>query len=309
MSGAILLGVLLLLLLGALLALFWMEDEEEWEAEDPERPSERERLARWLSERWARAKEWHRRGERALRRRLAEADLPWRPVEFIGLVLGATALGTWIGLAVYRLPGLVLLGAAAGAALPFLFLRHRREARRRRLEGQLADALFLIAGVLRTGGSLYRALEEAAGRLPPPLADEFRRVLIEVQLGFSLAEALEHMRARVPSEELALALTAIQINQQVGGNLAEFLERVAMRIHERVYLQNEIRTLTAAYRLSAQILAALPLALWLILFPLNRRYMMRFFTSGVAGYALLGLMLMLVLLGFLVIRRMTRLSV
>jgi tight adherence protein B len=117
------------------------------------------------------------------------------------------------------------------------------------------------------------------------------------------------MRARVPSEELALALTAIQINQQVGGNLAEFLERVAMRIHERVYLQNEIRTLTAAYRLSAQILAALPLALWLILFPLNRRYMMRFFTSGVAGYALLGLMLMLVLLSFLVIRRMTRLSV
>jgi len=164
MSGAILLGVLLLLLLGALLALFRMEDEEEWEAEDPERPSERERLARWLSERWARAKEWHRRGERALRRRLAEADLPWRPVEFIGLVLGATALGTWIGLAVYRLPGLVLLGAAAGAALPFLFLRHRREARRRRLEGQLADALFLIAGVLRTGGSLGR---QPGGSLRP----------------------------------------------------------------------------------------------------------------------------------------------
>jgi hypothetical protein len=79
MSGAILLGVLLLLLLGALLALFRME--EEWEAEDPERPSERERLARWLSERWARAKEWHRRGERALRRRLAEADLPYRHLD------------------------------------------------------------------------------------------------------------------------------------------------------------------------------------------------------------------------------------
>ena len=308
MSGVILLGGLLLLLLGALLYL-WMGDEEEEEAEDPERLSARERLARWLSEWWARAREWHHRGERALRRRLAEADLPWRPVEFLGLILGTTALGAWIGLAIYRLPGLVLLSAAAGAALPLLFLRHRREARRHRLEGQLADALFLIAGILRTGGSLYRALEEAAGKLPPPLADEFRRVLIEVRLGFSLSEALEHMRTRVPSEELALALTAIQINQQVGGNLAEFLERVAMRIQERVYLQNEIRTLTAAYRLSAQILAALPLVLWLILFPLNRRYMMRFFTSGVAGYALLGLMLLLVLLGFLVIRRMTRLSV
>ncbi|WP_322801801.1 type II secretion system F family protein [Thermoflexus sp.] len=245
---------------------------------------------------------------RGLRRRLAEADLPWHPLEWMGLTVGLAALGAWIGLQVYRLHGFALLGALAGGALPFLFLHHRRDVRRRRLELQLADALFLIAGVLRAGGSMVRAIEEIAVKLPSPIADEFRRVLIEVRLGFSITEALEHMRERVPSEDLSLAITAIQIHQQVGGNLSEFLERVASRIRERVHLQNEIRVMTASYRLSAQILAVLPLFLWLVLFPLNRRYMMRFFTSGLPGYAMLGLILLLVLLGLLVIRRMMRVS-
>ncbi|MER3468708.1 MAG: secretion system protein, partial [Thermoflexus sp.] len=128
-------------------------------------------------------------------------------------------------------------------------------------------------------------------------------------LGIPLAQALEHLRARVPSEDLSMAITAIQIHQQVGGNLPESLERVAARIRERVYLRDEIRALTASQRLSAQIMAVLPLVLWLILFPLNRRYMMRFFTSGLLGYALLALILFLVLAGLLVVRRATRLEV
>ncbi|GBD08884.1 hypothetical protein HRbin22_01127 [Candidatus Thermoflexus japonica] len=245
---------------------------------------------------------------RWLRRRLAEADLPWHPLEWMGLTMGLAALGAWIGLQVYRLPGFALLGALMGGTLPFLFLRHRREARRRRLELQLADALLLIARTLQAGGSLYRAFEEIARQLPPPIAEEFRRVMLEVRLGLSITEALEHMRERVPSEDLSLAITAIQINQQVGGNLSEFLEKVASRIRERVHLQNEIRVLTASYRLSAQILTALPLLLWLVLFPINRRYMMRFFTSGLPGYAMLGLILFLVLLGLLIVHRMTRVS-
>ncbi len=247
-------------------------------------------------------------GERRLRRLLREADLPWHPAEWIGLTLGLMALGAWVGHRIYRLPGFILLGILIGGVLPFLFLRHRREVRQRRLENQLADALLLIARTLQAGGSLYTAFEQIARQFPPPIADEFRRALLEIQLGFSISEALEHMRARVPSEDLSLAITAIQINQQVGGNLPEFLERVAARIHERVHIQNEIRVMTASYRLSAYILVALPLLLWLILFPINRRYMMRFFTSGLAGYAMLGLILVLVLLGFLVIRRITRVS-
>lgn len=265
-------------------------------------------VQRWLRERLAGLRDLERRITRGLRRRLAEADLPWHPLEWMGLTMGLAALGAWAGLQIYRLPGFVLLGALAGGALPFLLLHHRRDVRRRRLEVQLADALFLIAGVLRAGGSMVRAIEEVAVRLPSPIADEFRRVLIEVRLGFSLAEALEHMRARVPSEDLSLAITAIQIHQQVGGNLSEFVERVASRIQERVHLQNEIRVMTASYRLSAQILTVLPLFLWLVLFPLNRRYMMRFFTSGLPGYAMLGLILLMVLLGLLMVRRMMRVS-
>ncbi len=246
--------------------------------------------------------------ERRLRQLLREANLPWHPAEWIGLTLGLMALGAWIGHRIYRLPVFVMLGVLTGGALPFLFLRHRRETRKQRLEAQLADALLLIARTLQSGGSLYTAFGQIAHGFPPPIAEEFQRALLEIQLGFSLSEALEHMRARVPSEDLSLAITAIQINQQVGGNLSEFLERVAARIRDRVHIQHEIRVMTASYRLSAQILTALPVLLWLVLFPLNRRYMMRFFTSGLAGYAMLGLILVLVLLGFLVIRRITRVS-
>ncbi len=245
---------------------------------------------------------------RWLRRRLAEADLPWHPLEWVGLTMGLMALGAWLGLQVYRLPGFALLGALAGGALPFLVLRHRRESRRQRLEFQLADALLLISRTLQAGGSLYMAFEQIARQFPPPISEEFQRALLEVRLGFSLSEALGHMQERIPSEELSLAIMAIQINQQVGGNLSEFLEKVAARIQERVHIQNEIRVLTASYRLSAQILTVLPLLLWLVLFPLNRRYMMRFFTSGLSGYAMLGLILLLVLLGLLVTRRISRVS-
>lgn len=288
-----------------------------WGLEPPPDPIE-ERLQAaqaWLRERIASLRgprRWVRDFERGvmrrLRRLLVEADLPWHPLEWIGLTLALMTLGAWVGLQVYRLPGFVLLGALMGGMLPFLLIHHRREARRRCLEFQLADALLLISRTLQAGGSLYTAFAEIARQFPPPIAGEFRRVLLELHLGFSISEALEHMRERVPSEDLSMAITAIQINQQVGGNLSEFLEKVASRIRERVHLQNEIRVMTASYRLSAQILAVLPLLLWLVLFPLNRRYMMRFFTSGIPGYAMLGLVLFLVLLGLLVVRRMTRVN-
>lgn len=271
-------------------------------------PGQAGALRRALATCWMQFQGLEREVGRRLRRMLREADLPWHPAEWMGLTLGLMALGAWVGHQIYRLPGFTLLGILVGGALPFLFLRHRREVRRQRLENQLADALLVIARTLQAGGSLYAAFEQIARQFPPPIAEEFHRALLEVRLGFSISEALEHMRARVPSEDLSLAITAIQINQQVGGNLAEFLERVAARIHERVHIQNEIRVMTASYRLSAHILVALPLLLWLILFPINRRYMMRFFTSGLAGYALLGLVLVLVLLGLLVIRRITRVS-
>ncbi len=270
----------------------------------------------WLRKRLAllrgpggRIRDFERGITRRLRRLLAEADLPWHPLEWMGLTLALMALGAWIGLQVYRLPGFAWMGALTGGVLPFLFVRHRRENRLRRLELQLADALLLISRTLQAGGSLYTAFEEIARQFPPPISEEFRRVVLELHLGFSISEALEHMRERVPSEDLSMAITAIQINRQVGGNLSEFLEKVAARIRERVHLQNEIRVMTASYRLSAQILAVLPLLLWLVLLPINRRYMMRFFTSGVAGYAMLGLILLLVLLGLLVVRRMTQVSV
>ncbi|MFN3928983.1 MAG: type II secretion system F family protein, partial [Thermoflexus sp.] len=191
------------------------------------------RCAAWLAARWTALWGVGQQVERRLRQLLREADLPWHPAEWIGLTLGLMALGAWVGYRIYRLPGFVLLGVLVGGALPFLFLRHRREARRRRLENQLADALYLIARTLQAGGSLYAAFERVAHELPPPIAEEFRRALLEIRLGFSLSEALEHMRARVPSEDLSLAITAIQINQQVGGSLSEFLERVAARIRDR----------------------------------------------------------------------------
>ena len=126
---------------------------------------------------------------------------------------------------------------------------------------QLPDTITLIANALRAGSSFLQAIELVVRETRPPISTEFARVIREVNLGLPFEQALENMVRRVRSDDLELMATAIAIQHQVGGNLAEILDSIAYTIRERIRIKGEIRTLTAQQRLSGYVVAGLPIGL------------------------------------------------
>jgi len=138
--------------------------------------------------------------------------------------------------------------------------------------GQLGDTLNLWVNALRSGYSVLQAMESIATEMPVPISREFERVVQEVRLGLGLEEALMNMYHRVPSEDLDLVITAVNIQREVGGNLAEVLDTISFTIRERVRIKGEIKTLTAQGRISGWIISLLPVGLSAILYLMNPDY-------------------------------------
>jgi tight adherence protein B len=172
----------------------------------------------------------------------------------------------------------VLIGVAAGYLLPMLTLRIKAARRVRQFNDQLADALVLVSNSLRTGYSFLQAIELVSREMAPPIGVEFARLLKEMSLGVTTEEALANLGERVASDDLELVITAVLIQRQVGGNLAEVLDNIAGTIRERIKLKGEVRTLTAQGRISGLIIGALPFALAALLYVINPQYMMALFT-------------------------------
>jgi tight adherence protein B len=131
-----------------------------------------------------------------------------------------------------------------------------------------------MANSLRAGYSLLQTMEMVSREMADPIATEFRRVVREIGLGVSNQEAMQNLLRRVPSEELDLLVTAINIQHEVGGNLAQILQIIGQTIRERVKIKGEIKVLTAQQQISAYIICALPVLLALGLFMMNPSYMM-----------------------------------
>src|SRR5665811_881539 len=140
-------------------------------------------------------------------------------------------------------------------------IRDRQGGRLNSFNKQLPDTITLLANALRAGSSFLQAIELVVRESRPPISTEFQRVIREVNLGLPFEQALENMVRRVESEDLDLMATAISIQYQVGGNLAEILDSIAYTIRERVRIKGEIRTLTAQQRMSGYVVALLPIAL------------------------------------------------
>ena len=246
--------------------------------------------------------------EARLRKRLRRAGLRLRPTEFVLLWL-ACAIGMGaVGGGLTRLPWMVLLMGLLGAGVPPLILRSGEEGRRRRFEEQLTDTLTLLVSALRSGYSLARAAQVVAEEMPPPISEEFALTLGEMALGLPLAAALTRMVERVGSKDLELIVTAVTTQQQVGGNLAEILGRIAETIRERVRVQGEMRTLTAEGKLSSLILILLPPALALLLTLRDPHYFAPLLGSPL-GHTLIAGAVAGQLIGALLIRRMVTLDV
>jgi len=256
-----------------------------------------------------------------LARDIARADLKLRPSEYM-VIWGASILGVpliFLFLSVVLQPlgsGLALIiGAVIGFFLPRIWLSRRRASRLNAFNKQLPDTITLIANALRAGSSFLQAIEMVVRESTPPVTVEFGRVVREVNLGLAFDVALENMVRRVRSDDLELMATAITIQHQVGGNLAEILDSIAFTIRERVRIKGEIRTLTAQQRLSGYVVASMPIGLMALLFVLAPGFTKPMFENppGIfglpAGMIVLGIGGFFMFIGFILIRRIVAIEV
>lgn len=216
------------------------------------------------------------------------------------------------------LPALVLAsggGAAAATAASFAglagprfahrWLRRRRE---RQLVRQLPDALDALAGALRAGLGLAQALGTLADQQPAPTRHEYALLLRKQRLGMPLDQALEELAARTSRQEFLLFVTAVRIARELGGNLAETLDRLGETLRRKSAMEERIDALTAQGRLQGWIVGALPLLLLWILQLLEPAAMRPLYTTP-AGWAVLAVLAVLLAVGALLIRRIVRIDV
>jgi tight adherence protein B len=210
---------------------------------------------------------------------LARADLKMRPAEFL-LAWGATpfALVAIAYVAGFIFPGFqnivaLIVVFLLGLYLPRFYLKYRQGRRLKQFGVQLPDTITLLANSLRAGSSFLQGIELVTREARPPISEEFDRVVRDMQLGLALIPALNNLVRRVDSEDLELMVTAIQIQSQVGGNLATVLDSIAFTIRERVRIQGEIQTLTAMQRYSGYVITLLPVGLAFLLFLISPSYM------------------------------------
>jgi tight adherence protein B len=192
-------------------------------------------------------------------------------------VLGAVAVG-FVGF----VGALVIAGLAPSATLRFLAGRRTRQ-----FDTQLPDVLKLLSASLRAGFSLLQSLDSLIAQIGDPMGIELRRAFSSTRLGMGVEEALQGVADRVGSQDFGWVVMAIQIQREVGGNLAEILDSVAGTMTARVHLRREVRTLTAEGRMSAYVLVGLPPALGAMVFMSNRPYIMTLFNTHGGHLALI----------------------
>ncbi len=249
------------------------------------------------------------RGSRTVERKLVQAGLPLRPSEFSVICAGMTVLGALLML---MLSGgkfaATAVGACCGLVAPHAVLRLKAARRLRRFNDQLGDALVLVANSLRTGYSFLQALEMVAREMPEPIAAEFGRTLKEMALGVTTEQAMNNLARRMDSDDLDLVVTAVLIQRQVGGNLAEVLDNIAGTIRARVKLKGEIRTLTAQGRISGLILCLLPIVVGFGTYVVNPGYISVLFNHPI-GQVMIGGVVVSQLFGALLIRKIVSINI
>jgi len=246
---------------------------------------------------------------------LAQADLKIKPGEYAALmVICSIGLGVLAFLVGTHSIFVALIAAVVGLFLPKIYIRSQKNKRLIKFNDQLGDMLGLMVNGLRAGYSTLQAMESVSKELPPPICDEFRRVVQEVQLGVTTEKALDNLVRRIPSDDLDLVVTAIKVQREVGGNLAEILDTISHTIRERVRIKGEIRVMTAQAKYSGSFLSLLPVIILVLLYFINPEYISEFITPEnntplPCGYFALGLAGFLIIVGYLVMNKFTKIEV
>jgi tight adherence protein B len=247
------------------------------------------------------------RGRPTLTEDLARAGLNITPPEYLLIRIGAVALGALIGIFRFGVSiGPIILGVI-GFIIPPLVVSYLQRRRMILFNDQLTGMLQLLSNSLKTGYAIDRALETVATKSRAPVSTEFERVTTEITLGTSVEDALSALLLRINSPDLEFIVTAILLHVRVGGNLAEVLDTISDTLRDRLQTKRDMSVLTAQSRASASIITGLPILLALGLYIFVPGYFAPM-TSTFIGYVLLGIAALLIVIGNILIRRMTALQ-
>jgi len=245
--------------------------------------------AQWVPESLAQA--GHRFAEATgfsarLDERLEQAGLPVLAGEFVAITVLCMLIGGTVAAVFMRNLIFVLFVAFFAGLIPYFWMVRAQRKRGQQLVDQLADTLSILATSLRAGYSFLQALDTVSKEIGEPSAGEFQRVVAEIRLGRPIDDAMTAMAVRVGSDDLKWAVIAINVQRQVGGNLAEVLDIVSATVRERAYIRRQVNVLSAEGRISVAILACLPFGIMLYIAIVNGDYIKPLFTTGI-GLALL----------------------
>ena len=243
-----------------------------------------------------------------LKRLLDQADLHITPSRLI-MFSGMAGLLAALAASVVSISILLIIAAGLGAAsIPFV---HVWWMRRRRFDSfleHLPDALDLMSRALSAGHGFAEAMHMVSAEMPEPIATEFRKTYEEQNLGLSLKLALENLVDRIPLLDLRMCITAVLIQRETGGNLAEILEKVAYTIRERFRIMGDLKTLTTSSRMSAWLLCALPIGVTFVITAMNPEYM-AILWKDYRGHYLIAAALFLQVTGMLIVRKILRIKI
>ncbi len=243
-----------------------------------------------------------------LKRMLDQADLHITPSR---LIMFSAMAGMLAALAASVISISILLMLAAGlsaAAVPFVHVWWKRKKRFDAFLELLPDGLDLMSRGLSAGHAFSEAMHMVSTEMPEPIATEFRKTYEEQNLGLSLKLALENLTQRIPLLDLRMCVTAVLIQRETGGNLAEILEKVAYTIRERFRIMGDLKTLTTSSRMSAWLLCGLPIFVTIVITMMNPEYM-NVLWKDYRGHYLIATALFLQVTGMLIVRKILRIKI
>jgi len=238
---------------------------------------------------------------------LVKAGIPLRGEEFLVIniitFLGGAALGLFL-----RGVGAGVVFGTIGFIGPYLFMQRKKRQRLEKINAEIGDCLTVMTNSLRAGYSLQQTMDLVSNEMSGPLAMEFKKTIREINFGTPTEKALINLAAHVESEDVDLMITAVLIQRQIGGNLAEILDNISHTIRERIRIKGEIKTLTAQGRISGLIIGLMPPAVFAILLVINPTYIQVLFESKTGFFIMLGGVIS-ELFGVLVIKKIVNIEV
>ena len=240
--------------------------------------------------------------------RMRKAGLSLLGTEFLIILALSAGLAFIVAFILSKKLYMAILVAVFVMMMEWVYVLIRTQRRETLFRNQLGDCLTMVANAMRAGFSFLQAMDLIAKEMEPPISEEFKHVMRDISLGTSMERALEDMDKRVGSPDFSLVVTAVLIQQQVGGDLARILDTISETIQDRIRMRREVQTLTAQGRISGWVLAALPVGMCILLNVISPGYLDPLFKERI-GQIAIGGSIILIIIGFIIIQRIVDIEV